>query len=394
MRKILLSAIVTAVAMGFFGSAVAEGIEGTHLTVWVNGDKSYKGIEKVGERFEKDTGIKVIVEHPEQPVIKFLQHAASGNGTDLFMWAHDRFGEWVQVGILTPVEPTPEEFDRFQSVAWEAMKVKDKYYGYPVSIEAIAFMCNKDLVPETPKTFEELVELDEKLQREGKHAIVWDYNDGYFTYPILSANGGYSFRKNENGEYDVTKTGINSPGAVKGLEYIVNLIRDEHMQTWEEFPKMEKKFIDGNVGCIINGAWGWERYSKLNYSVNPFPTLDGKPGKPFVGVWGMTINKASPNKEAAKKFLLDYLLTDEGLEEMNNDRPLGAVALKSYQAKLEKDPRIATIMYNVEHGDLMPNIPEMNKFWSSLQTALKNATTGRQSAKKALKIAEERVLKK
>ena len=394
MRKILLSAIVTAVAMGSFGSAVAEGIEGTHLTVWVNGDKSYKGIEKVGERFEKDTGIKVIVEHPEQPVIKFLQHAASGNGPDLFMWAHDRFGEWVQVGILTPVEPTPEEFDRFQSVAWEAMKVKDKYYGYPVSIEAIAFMCNKDLVPETPKTFEELVELDEKLQREGKHAIVWDYNDGYFTYPILSANGGYSFRKNENGEYDVTKTGINSHGAVKGLEYIVNLIRDEHMQTWEEFPKMEKKFIDGNVGCIINGAWGWERYSKLNYSVNPFPTLDGKPGKPFVGVLGMTINKASPNKEAAKKFLLDYLLTDEGLEEMNNDRPLGAVALKSYQAKLEKDPRIATIMYNAEHGDLMPNIPEMNKFWSSLQTALKNATTGRQSAKKALKIAEERVLKK
>ena len=79
---------------------------------------------------------------------------------------------------------------------------------------------------------------------------------------------------------------------------------------------------------------------------------------------------------------------------MNIDRPLGAVALKSYQAKLEKDPRIATIMYNAEHGDLMPNIPEMNKFWSSLQTALKNATTGRQSAKKALKIAEERVLKK
>ena len=394
MKKALLSVMVAAVALGGSSAAFASGIEGAHLTVWVNGDKSYKGIEKVGEKFEKDTGIKVTVEHPEQPVVKFLQHAASGNGPDLFMWAHDRFGEWVEFGLLTPIEPTPEELEKFQPVAWDAMRVKDKYYGFPVSIEAIALICNKDLVPEAPKTFEEFFELDNELQKSGKHALVWDYNDGYFTYPILSANGGYSFKKNEKGEYDVTATGINDPGAVKGLEYIVKLIREDHLQKWQEFPKMEKKFIDGDVGCVINGAWGWERYSKLNYSVNPFPTLDGKPGKPFVGVLGMTINSASPNKEMARKFLVDYLLTDEGLEQMDNDRPLGAVALKSYQAKLEKDPRIAVTMYNAEHGDIMPNIPEMNRFWSSLQTALKNATTGRQSAKKALKIAEERVLKK
>ena len=88
---------------------------------------------------------------------------------------------------------------------------------------------------------------------------------------------------------------------------------------------MEKKFIDGDVGCVINGAWGWERYSKLNYSVNPFPTLDGKPGKPFVGVLGMTINSASPNKEMARKFLVDYLMTDESrknITELNKWLPL------------------------------------------------------------------------
>ena len=104
------------------------------------------------------------------------------------MWAHDRFGEWVQAGLLTEIEPTEDELNRFQKVAWDAMKVNGKYYGYPVSIEAIAMICNKDIVPEAPKTFEELAALDDKLQKEGKHAIMWDYNNAYCPYPDAGAD--------------------------------------------------------------------------------------------------------------------------------------------------------------------------------------------------------------
>lgn len=30
--------------------------------IWINGDKGYKGLAKVGEEFTKKTGIKVVVE--------------------------------------------------------------------------------------------------------------------------------------------------------------------------------------------------------------------------------------------------------------------------------------------------------------------------------------------
>ena len=90
---------------------------------------------------------------------------------------------------------------------------------------------------------------------------------------------------------------------------------------------------------------------------------------------------------------LNYLLTDAGLKEVNDDKPLGAAALKSFEDKLESDPRIAVTMSNAKMGDVMPSVPEMNRFWSSLQTALKNATTGRQSVDDALKTAEERIVK-
>ncbi|MBQ3775079.1 MAG: maltose/maltodextrin ABC transporter substrate-binding protein MalE [Ruminobacter sp.] len=393
MKKTILSAIIGLVTLGVSSVASAAGIEEGQLTIWVNGDKGYDGIAKVGARFTEATGVKVTVGHPDQVEVKFQQNAASGNGPDIFMWAHDRFGEWVQAGLLTEIVPTEDELNRFQKVAWDAMKVNGKYYAYPVSIEAIAMICNKDIVPEAPKTFEELAELDTKLQKEGKHAIMWDYNNAYFTYPLLSANGGFAFRTDAKGVYDVTKTGVNNEGAKKGLNYLVNMVKKGHIPKGADYGIMESSFVAGKVGCIINGAWAWGQYSKVNYSVNPFPTLDGKPGKPFVGVLGMAINHASPNKDLAKEFLLNYLLTDAGLEEVNNDKPLGAAALKSYEAKLESDPRIATTMENAKMGDIMPSVPEMNRFWSSLQTALKNATTGRQSVDDALSTAEVRIVK-
>ena len=392
MKKTILATVVGLAAFGFAQVASASGIEEGQLTIWVNGDKSYDGIAKVGKKFEQATGVKVTVAHPDQVEVKFQQNAASGNGPDIFMWAHDRYGEWVKSGLLTPIEPTKEELNKFQDVAWKAMTVDGKIYGYPVSIEAIALICNKDIVPEAPKTFEELVDLDKKLQKEGKHAIMWDYNNAYFSYPLLSANGGFAFRTDAKGVYDVTKTGVNNEGAKKGLSYLVNMIKGGHIPKGADYGIMESSFVAGKVGCIINGAWSWGQYKKVNYSVNPFPTLDGNPGKPFVGVLGMTINNASPNKDLAKEFLLNYLLTDEGLSEMNDDKPLGAAALKSFEAKLESDPRIAQTMANAKMGDIMPSVPEMTRFWSSLQSALKNATTGRQTVDEALKTAEDRIV--
>ena len=104
------------------------------------------------------------------------------------------------------------------------------------------------------------------------------------------------------------------------------------------------------------------------------------------------MNSASPNKDLAVEFLENYLLTDEGLEAVNNDKAMGVVALKSFQQKLDKDPRIATTKVNAENGEPMPSVPEMSKFWSSLETALKNVTSGRQGVEEAANTAAKRIV--
>lgn len=395
MKKTVLATVVGLAAFGL-SQVASAAIEEGQLTIWVNGDKSYDGIAKVGKKFEQATGVKVTVNHPDQVEVKFQQTAATGNGPDIFMWAHDRFGEWVKAGLLTPIEPTPAVKGAFEDVAWTAMEVDGKYWGYPVSIEAVALICNKKIVPEAPKTFEELIALDDKLKAEGKRAIMWDYNNPFFTYPLISANGGYAFKKIPGG-YDVKDTGVNNEGAKLGVQFLVDLVKSKHIEKGVDYGVMESNFTQDKVACIINGPWSWGQYDtkQMDISVNPLPSLNGKPARPFVGVQGMTINAASPNKDLAKEFLEQYLLTDEGLAEMNADKPLGAAALKSFEATLEKDPksgvRVKTTNNNAKGGDSMPSVPEMNRFWSSFQTALKNATTGRQSLDDALKTAEQRI---
>ncbi len=66
-RILALSVLTT---MMFSASALAK-IEEGKLVIWINGDKGYNGLAEVGKKFEKDTGIKVTVEHPDKLEEKF-----------------------------------------------------------------------------------------------------------------------------------------------------------------------------------------------------------------------------------------------------------------------------------------------------------------------------------
>lgn len=392
MKKTILASVICAVTLGVTATANAA-IEKDQLTIWVNGDKGYNGIAKVGEKFTADTGIKVTVAHPDQVEVKFQQTAATQNGPDIIMWAHDRFGEWAKAGLIAPVTPSDEEKAKFAKVGWDAMTVDGKVVGYPVAIESVSLLCNNKFVKGQPENFEDLMKLGDNLKKDGIKPIVWAYATPYFSYPLVAAQGGYAFKKVDNG-YDVKDTGVNNAGAIAGLQFISDLITKGYMDKGADYGVMEAQFTKGKAACIINGPWGWPNYdqAKVDFSVYKLPKLGGQPAKAFVGVTGMALNSASPNKELAKEFLENYLLTDEGLEAVNNDKALGVAALNSFQQKLDKDPRIAVTKENAVNGEPMPSVPEMSKFWSSFETALKNITSGRQGVKEAADVAAKRIV--
>ena len=385
---------LSALASMVLSSSAFAKIEEGKLVIWINGDKGYNGLAEVGKRFEKETGIKVTVEHPDKLEEKYPQVAATGGGPDIILWAHDRFGGYAQSGLLAEISPDQAFKDRLFPFTWDAVTFNGKLIGYPVAVEALSLIYNKDLIKEAPKTWEEIPALDTSLRAKGKSAIMWNLQEPYFTWPIIAADGGYAW-KYENGKYNIKDTGVNNDGSRAGLLFIIDLVKNKHINADTDYSIAEAAFNKGQTAMTIDGPWAWSNLdkSKINYGLALLPSFHGKPSKPFVGVLTAGINAASPNKELAKEFLENYLITDEGLAAVNKDKPLGAVALKSYQQTLEKDPRIAATMANSKNGEIMPNIPQMSAFWYAERSAIINAVNGRQTVQQALQDVESRITK-
>ena len=208
-KKLFAAAAIGLSATLSLPLSVQAAIEEGKLVVWINGDKGHKGLAEVGKKFTEETGIPVEVAHPDAATDKFQQAAATGNGPDIFIWAHDRLGEWAQSGLITPVTPSAETKQEVADFAWDAVSYNGKLWGYPMAVEAPALIYNKALVSTPPKTFEEVLAMNKELAADGKRAILWDYNNTYFTWALLAANGGYAFEDTGSG-YDVSKTGVNN----------------------------------------------------------------------------------------------------------------------------------------------------------------------------------------
>ena len=387
--------------MSFLLWWIAPGLalawEPDRLLIWINGDKGYAGIAEIGRIFTQNTGIPVVVEHPEGATDKFFHAAKSGKGPDIMIWAHDRLGEWADTGLLLPVDPEPAFVARIFPKAWEAFTHRGRRWGYPIAMESPGLIYNQALISETeiPANLADCAQLAPGLQARGAAPIMWDYNNAYFTYGLLAADGGYIFGRRPDGAYDTADVGINRPPAVAAMEAVMSLIRAKVLPSSLSYSIAEAQMNQGRLAMFISGPFAWENLKKsgIDFGVTTIPGVNGKPARPFVGVVGAVFNRSSPNLDLAQEFLENYLITPRGLAAMDHYVPLGVPALMESYNAMASDPRIAGSMKNIEVGTLMPNIPQMGVFWSAMESALSTITSGRASPQDALDNAARRMLR-
>lgn len=389
------SALVSAVLAALAACAPAPGwaAEPPRLLVWINGDKGYNGLQKVGDAFEKVSGVKVVVQHPEGAPDKFQAAAGAGKGPDIFCWPHDRVGEWAKSGLIVPVQPPRRIRDEIEASAWQAFTWRGKVWGYPLAIEAIGLIYNKALVKTPPATWDEVFALDKALAPQGAKAILWPYAMSFFSWSVIAGPGGYVFGRNAQGEYDPADIGVNNAGALQGAQLLDRLVREGLMPRGARYSDMEAQFAAGKVAMMISGPWAWDNVKKkrIDFGVAAMPALNGKAAKPFVGVLGCMITAPSRVKDIAREFLENHLLRVEGLKTVSADVPLGTPANKAYYTELAGDPNIRATMDNARAGEPIPNIPETGRFFPAMDAALEAISQGRQSPKAALDGAAARM---
>jgi maltose/maltodextrin transport system substrate-binding protein len=70
---------------------------------------------------------------------------------------------------------------------------------------------------------------------------------------------------------------------------------------------------------------------------------------------------------------------------MDHGKPIGLPALNSLREKLiHENLLLQELQVSVDHGEVMPNIPQMGRFFTVMGAALQAATDGQATAEAAL----------
>jgi maltose/maltodextrin transport system substrate-binding protein len=386
--------LLQAVAAGVVGLPALARAGAVPLKVWINGDKGWHGLALAAAAFERDTGVPVQIEHPEDAISKFEQAAAGGKGPDVWIWPHDRLGSWSSAGLITAVTPSAATRAAIDDQAWSAWQLKGSTWAFPLGMETVALLYNKALVPTPPASWDDVLVIDRRLAAQGKHAIRWWMTEVYYSWGLIAAGGGYAFARRADGSYDGHDTGIATPGAAKGVGVMLDLVRRGMLPRTVTYADAEAAINEGQVAMTFNGPWAWGnlRKSGIDFGVAPYPRIGSHPGGSFVGVLGAMISSASRQRELAHEFIEDYLLSLPSLRAIDADVPLGVPANKALYAERSADPLIAGSMAAVRAGSLMPSNPEMTRFWTAMQAALQNIMQGREDVAGGLARAATRIV--
>ena len=391
LKQVVWSKIALFVAVSFFAIKANAWTNG-ELSIWMDPDRAH-ALEPIVKRFTEDSGIKIKIESPERLAENFGMAAHVSKGPDIVIWAHDKLGEWADGGLIAPIELSEEFLHKFLKKAWEAVAHQGRIWGYPIAVETVSLIYNKKLLDVPPPTaLSELGAINEAVKKEhpGASAILWDYKSSYYSWGILASGGGYVFAR-DGKNFNVKDTGLAVPGAVQALSEIIALVRAGVLPKSVSYSAVEDQMAQGKLAMIISGPWAWSNLIKsgIDFGVAPMPGVNGNLGRPFVGVSVAYLNRSSPNQDLAKEFIERYLLTDEGLSTMDHGKPIGLPALNSLREKMiYENPLLQELQVCVDHGDVMPNIPQMGRFFTVMGAALQTATDGQATAEAALREAD------
>lgn len=378
MKKCLTRILALLMCLALLPCAAFAGDKVT-LTVWED-EKTRAYFDVAIAEFEKlHPGIDVQFEAVglTDSSAKLDLDGPAGMAADVFGCAQDHLAALVTAGHVL-ANPNPSYIqENFVEGAVVAGTYDGVLYGYPTQLETAILLYNKDILPEPPRTFEEIVEFAKTYNNpaENRYALVWNVCNGYFTYLFLGAYGADLFGPSGT---DKSAHNINTPEAISSLTYFQSLserllpVRSGDLT--DEF--VNSAFANGNAAMIITGPWMFQTFDAvegLNYSATTVPLLPDSTSVPrtFAGFPGMYVSAWTEHPEEAH-LLAEFLVSSEMLslryEMLSQIPPRTDIVIEN--------EKVAGTMEQAKYAKCMPSIPAMGVYWSSVNSAYGNIWNG------------------
>jgi maltose/maltodextrin transport system substrate-binding protein len=363
------------------------------VEIWTSNENIKIALEKLVPQFERDFKAKVQVTVLNKDLTsQFKTAAMSGKGPDILCWAHDVVGELASSGLIEPIILDPEISSQIIPVALKAYTFQNKLYGYPYDLESVALIYNKDLLAYVPNSLEELISKHSEYKAKEKNVFLYDFTNFFFSFPILSAAGGYIFKDTGAG-LNVKDIGLSNKGAITGATFIRDLAAKGIIPSSTERSIAFDKMIKGLLAATIDGPWAINdlKKAKINYGVAPIPSLAGHTPRPFVGTHGFMIRRSSKNKELAKELVEGYFMTKKGIRSIYEADPRGP-SRKDVIAEIgNTNADLKAFMLSAQNGLPMPNVPQMGSVWGAAGSALKLIVNQQSSPEEAMTKAVKQI---
>ena len=343
-------------------SASASASSVGSLTVWAD-DTRYSQIQELAKDFTAATKVDVqVVQKSETDMDQeFISQVPTGNGPDIIVMAHDKLGQMVKNGVVSPVD-LGDAKSKFSEAAIQGVTYDGKTYGVPYAVESVALVRNNKLTSDSPKTFDEMVASGKKAGSEYPFVVQMSTDgDPYHLYAFESSFGNEVFKQSADGSYTSDLT-LGGEGASEFTQWLKAQGEAKTLNPNITADVAKDAFLKGNAAYMVTGPWNVTaaKAAGLDVSVLPIPSAGGKEAKPFVGVQMFYQSSKTKNQVLVSKFF-QYLETKEAqskLQELGGRVPAMTEVANSLSDENLK--QFATIAGN---GLPMPAIPAMGSVW-------------------------------
>ncbi len=415
-RKILA---VTVAATTFFGLAACGGggdsggsststkIAGTGPITLVQGKDTSGFVQGVLDKWnaqhpDEKARLIELPEDADSQREKMIQNAQTkSDAYDVLVTDVVWTSEFAANRVIIPLPENAFPLDKMLKPVIDTTKYLDKVYAAPSSSDGGMLYYRTDLlkaagIAKPPTTWQEMIDDCKKIQATPQGKGAGCYAGQFEKYEGLTVNASEVIN-GAGGQVtdDSGKPNVDTPEAVKGLDFLVNGFKDGYIPkeaiTYKE-EEGRRAFQGGKL--IFQRQWPYQ-YNLANgdegtqvkgkFAVAPLPGLDG-PGASSLGGHNLAISTYSKHKKSALDFIKFY--TSEQNQKANLELASQAPTFANlYDDKSlqEKYPYLTTLRDSINNAVPRPKVVRYGDASTAIQDAAYAALTGTKSSSDALK---------
>lgn len=385
MKKIISMLLAVVMVMGLF-AVTASAEDAVTLKVWApqedqaTADSWLQQMEAKFEAAHPEYKITWVNEVCGEDVSKDQVTKDPAAAADVYMFANDQLGDLLACqGIAKLGGPYLQQVldDNGAAMVDSVTGTDGGVYGFPMAANTWFCYYNKDVFSE-----EDVKSLETMLE---KGVVAFPTKNSWYLGSFFFANGATVFGPNGNDAAAGVVFGEDNGAA--SLAAVLNMVANPNYRT-DDSGLGNSGMKSGEVAAYFSGSWEYDGLKealgdKLGACQLPTVMIGGeaKALKSFAGSKAVAVNPNSKNMKAAMQFA-SFLASAEGQllrYELRSAIPV-ASALAENPAIASDAVAVAILNTIANTSVLQPSLPEMNNWWSPIETLGNNILNGNVTA--------------